>query len=114
MATDESDEGSHLEVKSNSIFGPFLLSRLNAEENKSSDLFDSEYLNEVQRWSQIKPAFFLKFKGPVSCLLLSQALPFLPLFSPHYGEWRSMEDAQDLPPMTQLSMIYLHLMEEEE
>lgn len=34
MATDESDEGSHLEVKSNSIFGPLLLSRLTAEENK--------------------------------------------------------------------------------
>jgi hypothetical protein len=34
MATDESEEGSHLEVKSKSISGPFLLSRLNAEENK--------------------------------------------------------------------------------
>lgn len=31
MATDESDEGSRLEMKSNSIFGPsFLLSLLNA------------------------------------------------------------------------------------
>lgn len=31
MATDESDEGSCLEMKSNSIFGPsFLLSLLNA------------------------------------------------------------------------------------
>lgn len=34
MAIDESDEGSHLEVKSNSIFGLLLLSRLTAEENK--------------------------------------------------------------------------------
>lgn len=34
MATDESEEGSHLEVKSNSISGPFLFSRLNAEERK--------------------------------------------------------------------------------
>lgn len=53
MATDESEEGSHLEVKSKSISGPFLLSRLNAEENKPWDLFYS--------WLT---------KSPVSCILL--------------------------------------------
>lgn len=74
MATDESDEGSRLEMKANSIFGPsFLLSILNAEEHKLSlflllphkiPIILSSFNKVLERWSQVKSALFPKPQKP--------------------------------------------------
>jgi hypothetical protein len=92
MATDESDEGSHLELKSNSIFGPFLLSSFEyRREHELSLILVLPYkipiilssFNKVQRDGvRLNLLYYQSLNGPRDCFLLSQALSLLTLLTP--------------------------------